>query len=97
MLAAASRGAQHLKIWDLRKLDVTRVVDADATIQEVRFDPTAQLLAVVTAMNVRVFGGKSLELCATLDVNNGLCAQWCPNDGALLIGAQDCNVGVFSL
>lgn len=97
LLAAASRSAKHVKIWDLRKLDVTRTVDTDAAIEEIRFDPTAQLLAVVTAMDVRVFGGKSLDLCATLDVNNGLCAQWCPDDGALLIGAQDRDVRVFSL
>lgn len=97
LLAAASRSSKHVKIWDLRKLDATRTVETDADIEQVRFDPTAQLLAVVTTVDVRVFGGKSLDLCATLDVKNGLCAQWCPDDGVLLVGAQDRDVRVFSL
>lgn len=98
LLGAASRGAFDVKIWDLRKLHVARTVELGEGVEavQIRFDPTAQLLAVVTPGDVRVFGGKTLEHCTTLGMQNGQCAQWCPNDGALLVGGKDRNVHMFA-
>lgn len=95
LLVAASRDASHAKVWDLRKLDVTRTIEAAGSgIESVRLDASAQLLAVV-GRDVRVFGGKSFELCATWDAASCTCAQWSPSDGALLVGSLDRSVRVF--
>jgi len=90
LLAAASRDDAHVKIWDLRKLSVARTVEAASGIEQMRFDPTAQLLAIVGA-DVRVMGGKTLEPCfvsepCTLPATS---VQWSPVDGALLVAGLD--------
>lgn len=98
LLAAASRASNEVKIWDLRKLDVARTVELPENYQvaQVRFDPTAQLLAVV-GDDVRVFGGKALNLVYTLDQNSAqeTSAQWSPVDGALLVAGMDRTVRVL--
>ncbi|KAI3626449.1 hypothetical protein CBS9595_001810 [Malassezia furfur] len=92
LLAAASRGASVVKVWDLRKLEVARTVELpdNYTVAQVRFDPTAQLLAVV-GDDVRVFGGKALQLVYTFAENHvqETSAQWSPVDGALLTAGLD--------
>ncbi|WFD17921.1 RING-type E3 ubiquitin transferase [Malassezia caprae] len=96
LLAAASRDDAHAKIWDLRKLAVTRTVEAAPGIEQVRFDPTAQLLAIVGA-DVRVMGGKTLEPYfvsepCTLPATS---VQWSPVDGALLVAGLDRTVRTY--
>ena len=87
-----SRGASVVKVWDLRKLEVARTVELpdNYTVAQVRFDPTAQLLAVV-GDDVRVFGGKALQLVYTFAENSAqeTSAQWSPVDGALLTAGLD--------
>lgn len=90
LLAAASRDDAHVKVWDLRKLAVARTIEATPGIEQVRFDPTAQLLAIVGA-DVRVMGGKTFEPCfvsepCTLPATS---VQWSPVDGALLVAGLD--------
>lgn len=87
LLAAASRDEAQVQVWDLRKLAVARTVEAAPGIEQVRFDPTAQLLAIV-GTDVRVAGGKALEPCCTL-APSATSAQWSPVDGALLVGGLD--------
>lgn len=90
LLAVASRNDAHVKIWDLRKLAVARTVDAVAGIEQVRFDPTAQLLAVVGA-DVRVMGGKAFTPCFVSEPCSlpATSVQWSPVDGALLVAGMD--------
>lgn len=98
LLAAATRDAPEVKIWDLRKLDVARTVELPEgyVVSQVRFDPTAQLLAVV-GTDVRVFGGKALSLAFTYDQNAAeeTGAQWSPVDGALVVAGLDRTVRVL--
>lgn len=98
LLAAASRDAPEVKIWDLRKLDVARTVELPEgyVVSQVRFDPTAQLLAVV-GTDVRVFGGKALNLAFTYDQNAAeeTGAQWSPVHGALVVAGLDRTVRVL--
>ena len=95
LLVAGSRGSSEVKVWDLRKLAVTRVVRASEesqpdAVQGVRIDPTAQLLAVV-GLDVKVFTGKAWDHAYTYDGNAGAVtdAQWSPVDGALLLSGLD--------
>ena len=95
LLVAGSRGSSEVKVWDLRKLAVTRVVRASEetqpdAVQGVRIDPTAQLLAVV-GLDVKVFTGKAWDHAYTYDGNAGTVtdAQWSPVDGALLLSGLD--------
>lgn len=89
LLAAASRGSPEVKIWDLRKLEVSRTVPAADGVQHVRFDATAQLLAV-TGADVRVFAGKTLAHAATIETGGGAAtgAAWSAADGALVIASS---------
>ncbi|WFD42737.1 RING-type E3 ubiquitin transferase [Malassezia psittaci] len=98
LLAAASRNSNEVKIWDLRKLDVARTVELPEgqKVSRVRFDPTAQLLAVV-GDDVRVFAGKQLNLVYTYQENSAeeTSAQWSPVDGALFVAGMDRTLRVF--
>lgn len=97
LLVAAARGAAQVQVWDLRKLALARTVDAAEGIEQVRYDPTAQLLAVVGA-DVRVYGGKALELCSTLDTPaTATGVQWSPSDGALLVAGLDRQLHTYAL
>ena len=97
LLAAASDQAAEVQIWDLRKLALARRVEAASAPAQVRFDPTAQFLAVVGAA-VRVYGGKTLTLCATMDVGDArmTSVQWSPRDGALLVAGMDRTVHMYT-
>ncbi|WFD33857.1 RING-type E3 ubiquitin transferase [Malassezia cuniculi] len=88
LLAAAARGAAEVKIWDLRKLDVSRTVSASENVQSVRFDPTAQLLAVAGA-DTRVFTGKTFAHAVTVETDGPAAgAVWSAADGALVVAAR---------
>lgn len=89
LLAAASRSATEAKIWDLRKLEVSRSVSAPEHVQSVRFDATAQLLAV-TGTETHVYTGKALAHAASVPVEDGAAigAAWSAADGTLVVAAK---------
>ena len=96
LLAAGSRGSAGVKVWDLRKLEVARTATAACAgpvsdaVHQVRFDPSAQLLAVV-GEQVSVFAGKALTPCVTAQPTPKTITsvQWSPVDGALLLAGLD--------
>ncbi|WFD29207.1 Phosphoinositide phosphatase sac1 [Malassezia sp. CBS 17886] len=103
ILAAASRDSNEVRLWDLRKLSVSRVLNPypeseTGAVQQVRFDPTARLLAVVGA-GLRMYGGKAWESCFAGDTapasQTGV--QWSPVDGALAVSALDRTVRVYAV
>lgn len=59
-------------------------------VHQVRFDPSAQLLAVV-GEQVSVFAGKALTPCVTAQPTPKTITsvQWSPVDGALLLAGLD--------
>ncbi|GJN90393.1 hypothetical protein Rhopal_003404-T1 [Rhodotorula paludigena] len=70
-LASAASGSSTVKLWDLRKLSnaANIALGGDgASASAVRFDPTAQFLAVVGS-DARVYQNKTWELLAQNDDN----------------------------
>ncbi|GAA5833028.1 hypothetical protein JCM11251_006484 [Rhodosporidiobolus azoricus] len=69
-LASAANGSKQVKIWDLRKLSNSANIDLDegASVTAVKFDYTAQFLAVVGS-DARIYQNKTWELLAKSDEN----------------------------
>ncbi len=71
-LASAAAGSAEVKLWDLRKLtnSANIALAEGAVVNAVRFDPSAQFLAVV-GTDLRVFANKTWELLAVSEENAG--------------------------
>lgn len=53
-LAAVSRGSTSISIWDLRKSEQIKVLDAGSQIENIRWDYTGQFLAIASLSGVAV-------------------------------------------
>lgn len=101
-LAAAARGAAEVKVWDLRKLACISTIgipDGEGqVIHDVRFDPSAQLLAVV-GTDVRIFANKTWDHLLTHDGNTAdvTAARWDPRDGTLVTSSLDRTLRVLGV
>ncbi len=98
-LAAASAGGSVAQVWDLRKLSLVSSIDvgsSDAAVSAVRFDPSAQLLAVV-GTDAKVYANKSFKLLYTFSGNAGqlTSADWDAKDGSLVVASLDRTVRVL--
>ncbi|GAA5939683.1 hypothetical protein JCM1841_001150 [Sporobolomyces salmonicolor] len=98
-LASVAKGSQQVKIWDLRKLSNSAniALDADAAANALRFDYSAQALAVV-GTDARVYQNKTWELLVTSDENGAELTgvEWSKDSKELVVAGIDRTVRVLS-
>ncbi|GAA5889605.1 hypothetical protein JCM5296_002409 [Sporobolomyces johnsonii] len=98
-LASAAKGSHEVKIWDLRKLSnaANIALDADAAANALRFDYSAQALAVV-GTDARVYQNKTWELLVTSDENGAELTgvEWSRDGKELVVAGIDRTVRVLS-
>ncbi|PWN48956.1 WD40 repeat-like protein [Violaceomyces palustris] len=104
-LASSCQSSNLVKIWDLRKLNVAGTIEfgsdqeASVKVRGVRFDPSAQMLAIYGS-HVKLYANKSWNLLANLGPEEGgmgevTDASWDHRDGSLITSGSDRVVRVF--
>lgn len=90
-----------VEIWDLRKLNQAGSIATEGdgkTAINVRFDPSAQYLAIV-GDDVRIYANKTWQLLWTDDSSNTAeisTARWSWSQGSLITASLDRTVRIFS-
>jgi WD40 repeat protein len=96
----ASATSLHAEIWDLRKLTKAGTIAVQSDEKTVvRFDPSAQLLAVV-GKSVQIYANKTWQLLwtATDETHSSAVtdAKWTWTEGQLITSGMDRSVRTFA-